>query len=378
MTWHRLFLTSALVASCLGWQAHAHASTTLLGANCVSDQDCEADGLLCWLPSGELGLEGPSGGLCTAHCDFHDDCWALDPTAVCNDDGMCLEGCVLGVEQETKCHGRADVACIEWGGDPTCHPLCTGDASCGEDLFCNPVTGLCGSSAAPGAAPGTSCDPFGPDICAGSCRGVCLESCVMGRGSDCARTAKVSSLGAACLAPWQGGAVGDLGACLPLCNCSGECPDAMLCVAADLGDGYDAAGVCTAGPRIAAASDCIDDARAGECPNGPLRACRSPAGCLGTAECLPSGEYGDCHCQEPANVSGAGGEAGASASDAAAAGAGGNADAVKEPPRQPVGERSSCIASGSPGSRGHWLLGLGLLLSVQARRWRRVRARQTA
>jgi hypothetical protein len=66
----------------------------------------------------------------------------------------------------------------------------------------------------------------------------------------------------------------------------------------ELDDALEAAGICESGERSSDVPDCLGAggrADVAECEYGPVRACRT-AECLGTADCLPDGTYGECHC----------------------------------------------------------------------------------
>src|SRR5450432_2648286 len=306
----RAVLLATVMAPC---GAAAQVADGLLGAPCALDADCAAGELGCYLASAELGAPGPAGGLCTAPCLADADCQGINAAAVCFG-GVCLEGCTVdswfgAALDPDKCHGREDMACssrdpsspfqVPLSG-PACTPRGASDAACGVGLFCNPQSGLCEPAPPTGDPPGAQCDPFGASTCAGVCAGVCGEPCVLVAAIGCSASSAASPRrAAACLSQFGGSGVGDLGLCDMLCNCSSDCPPDTFCEPTDFGGRFDAAGSCTPGPRPSGDPDCLaGSAGAGSelgCAYGPVRSCRT-ATCLGTAECLPSGEYGDCQC----------------------------------------------------------------------------------
>jgi MYXO-CTERM domain-containing protein len=351
-------LAAALLAPS---SAAAEVRDGLLGAPCALDSDCAAGGLGCFLASAELGTPGPSGGLCTAPCFTDEDCQTVNAAAVCLG-GVCLEGCTPGswfgaALDPDKCHGREDMACSSQDPsaifattsiEPACTPRCASDAACGPDLFCNPSTGLCDPAPPTGDPPGARCDLFGANTCAGVCVGVCAEPCVLGAANGCSASSATSPLGAACLSAFGGSGVGDLGTCDALCNCSSDCPPDTFCEPLDLGGRFDEAGLCSSGPRPAGAPDCLEgSAGAGgapDCPYGAVYPCRTTAGCLGTAECLPSGEYSECTCV-PIADGGSAGSADAGAAGVEAGGSGGR-DSESSGPAGVAGESSPGNAAG--------------------------------
>jgi hypothetical protein len=392
----RCWLASAVFAATLIAPCGAAAQVTdgRLGSACASDLECAAAGLLCYLPSAALGAPGPAGGLCTAPCVADADC--PNGTAVCLG-GVCLEGCAVdswfgAALDPGKCHGRQDMACSELDpanvftalSAPACTPRCTSDAQCGADLFCNLSTGLCQAAPAAGDAPGTRCDSFSPNTCAGLCNGVCLEPCVLGASVGCSASNASSSVGSACLIALGGRGVGDLGACVELCNCSSDCPGDAACGPWDFGGRFDAAGACAVTRRIAGAPDCLDgSAGAGSalgCAYGPIRSCRIN-GCLGTADCLPSGEYSACQCLSSAD-GGSSGDASAGAGQAAGggtaeAGAGGEPDSSGVRGATPESGCGCGVAGRRADSSAFTFLGLLISMIAQraasGRRWRRIR-----
>jgi MYXO-CTERM domain-containing protein len=379
----RVALAASLVAA---RGAEAQVQDGRLGAPCAADADCSA-GLICLLPqSTELGPGGPAGGLCTLQCAVDDDCRTVNETAVCEswDDtyaGYCFESCTInswfGPELDpTKCHGRQDMVCDSFECSPLClgaaicFPHCARDDQCGVGLFCNPADGLCESSPSEGDPPGSPCD-VSADACSGWCYGgVCLEPCVIGAPLTCSSSTGGSSQGAACVIPWDGSGVGDYGLCAELCDCSSECPDTTFCEPWDFGGRFDAAGVCTPGPRPSAAPDCLNgSAGSGSalgCTYGAVHACKTAA-CLGTADCLPSGEYSECKCiaSGDAGSADAGAASGGSGSDAGGAGPAGTGG--ESAPRSAAGQApdAGCGCSVPRTHRGSAALALlGVLIAI--------------
>jgi hypothetical protein len=160
-----------------------------LGATCGSDLDCGA-GLTCiTADSTALGSGGPSLGMCTKTCATDTDCDALETGAGCINFGTtaapkpyCVEACTQGGDStafDTKCQGRADVACVDLSDpnsatalpDPFCLPRCRADLECGTGLFCNKRNGLCSTTKRTGDPVGTACDPA---AATNACEGICL------------------------------------------------------------------------------------------------------------------------------------------------------------------------------------------------------------
>jgi len=293
-----------------------------IGASCDSESPCE-DGLACMPPDW-----GVPRGLCVAACRQLDDCLRFSATAVCLA-GTCIEGCepnssLAQALQPTQCHGRPDMGCgLTCGELPTCvaacFPVCTTDDQCG-DGFCNRGTGQCQYTPTGSDPPGAACDPSDPvPSCRGSCsvsldrlvldqtlQGVCKESCVIGAEQACGPSPR-PGVELACLGTPEAHGFGDLGGCFALCNCSSDCLDNERCERVELGDRFDAAGVCRDGERSARMADCLstsaDGGAGADCPDGAVRACSTDT-CLGTAECLPGGGYAACECLEPSNTGG--------------------------------------------------------------------------
>jgi hypothetical protein len=103
----------------------------------------------------------------SAGCERFDDaiCVGVGATAVQGDaatPGLCFERCSLGASADSKCHGRARVACAPVLDDTTsgsfCRPLCSNDADCAPKT-CDPVHGVCIDGAPQNWSFGQRCDP---------------------------------------------------------------------------------------------------------------------------------------------------------------------------------------------------------------------------
>lgn len=322
----RLAFTTALVFGLgVSPRTRANVSDGRVGARCASDDDCSS-ALFCEHTNRDLRLDGPARGLCTAPCARDDDCRLFAATALCLF-GLCTEGCVLDSSFSAeldpgKCHGREEMACTEFCSTSAClttvaacYPQCSEDAQCGPDFFCDLATGFCSVVPRRGDPLGSPCDFLAPEpTCLGACAlvhssvstlrlaGRCAEACVLGTSSACS-AAREHGIDAACLAaPWYGHGTGDLASCVQLCDCSSECPEGQSCEPADLATVSERNGICSDVPPVAGLANCLDDGTGGEgpiaCPEGPERACRAAHGCLGTAPCLPNGDYGECQCIE--------------------------------------------------------------------------------
>lgn len=384
---HALFVASVCIAA----RAAAQAQAGLLGASCATDSDCgdeDASGLGCLRASAEFGERGPAGGLCTAPCTVHADCWSWDETAVCaSQPGVCVEGCTRGSPRPdtwdpSKCHGRQDMACS--ASSRACTPRCARDDQCGVGLHCNPATGLCDPKRVTGDPPGTACDRFsGANPCAGVCLGICGELCTIGAAVTCGVSRFHSSLRAVCLGEIVASSVGDLGYCAELCNCSSDCPSDTVCAPWDFEGRFEAAGLCVAGTRPAGAHDCVnaptDAATASSCAYGSVRACKTAA-CLGTASCLPNGEYGDCRCIPTPDAEDL--DAGDDDASTSARDTGVSRDAAAGASRDSGGPKGADHASGCDCSVPRWpadrgvLALLGASMVLVTRRIHRKRARR--
>ncbi len=238
-----------------------------LGRSCTTDAECGV-GLGCVAPdSRSFDGQGPAGGLCTADCAGNlERCSALDPTSVClsfdNGNAFCIPGCTFGPTSLTsfasnKCHGRSDVACSPLTDNsgvvvPACIPQCNSDADCGA-LFCDPATGLCGTTPRAGDPVGAPClppAPGGAETCRGSCgnfalgtmgntTSMCGERCTTGAGNSGQGSCGWNGPGtgpadAFCLFAFGavidngGPGFGDLGSCAPLCSCNADCANTDL------------------------------------------------------------------------------------------------------------------------------------------------------
>lgn len=232
-----------------------------LGKACTSDLDCNDSRLTCITDRDEVfNGESPPGGICTADCVGDPGlCTTIDPNGVCVDFGggteLCMERCSYGpmasaVFDPDKCHGRLDVACAPSAtpGQPFCLPRCGTDADCSIDS-CNPVTGFCTSRPPMGLPFGSPCDPMN-DQCAGTCSSIplgtgpgtvdfCGQTCVAGSDQfdmpQCGHDGIGPGIGLCGLTfpdvtDNGGPGFGDLGGCVPMCDCDLDCPDPdMVC-----------------------------------------------------------------------------------------------------------------------------------------------------
>ncbi len=252
-----------------------------LGAACTSNANC-GGGLICaTASSGMLGGGGPAKGLCTADCTNDTSvCQNFGFNAVCLDYGggasFCVESCAFGPSSlsafnPNKCHGRQEVACTplfsdtgvsctsdtQCGGGicsgtcmdviPGCLPSCNGDSDCGPGLYCDPATGLCGTSPKTGLPVGQTCTQptgTGTDACRGTCTNIqgssgpvtsiCTEHCTLGAYPSCGWSG-TGPANAACLftnTAIKDPGYGDAGSCGQLCNCNTDCSDSnFVCLA---------------------------------------------------------------------------------------------------------------------------------------------------
>ena len=148
-----LFAVTAALAACgstpSGGGGGGGAATTTttapagrpLGAACLDNLECSADGSALCLPNGVCGTETCTTGACGEGAD----CFLLSATA-----RTCLPTC----SEATACPG--DLVCTESGA---CLARCTAE-SCVEGSSCNAETGLCDADLTklPSAAPIPACD----------------------------------------------------------------------------------------------------------------------------------------------------------------------------------------------------------------------------
>ena len=224
------------------------ASGALLGSPCTEDADC-GQGAVCFTGDG-----GPSHGMCTLACSDGDagqlECDAYKPGSACIGIGTsaatvkryCFDSCELGEPEpqdlDSKCFGRPDFVCFNFGSAaasaPFCRPLCRSDAECGNGLFCNKDYGLCTKAKPPVGDPvGTPCDASADTT---TCGGICLP--VSADDPTVGQCVELCSLGSECMYgsgsdPAPGGLCSgkltqssgtfDLGFCLPNCECTSDC-----------------------------------------------------------------------------------------------------------------------------------------------------------
>ncbi len=215
-----------------------------LGGRCDFDWEC-VSGLGCMrADSGVLDAASPAFGLCTKSC-------ASDPNACAPFGGLCwqvasgvaycVEACEFGPTgaesfDPDKCHGRPELACSPFGNEAACLPRCNRDADCKLGWFCDPRDGLCRQEQPSGLPLGSACDESA-DTCLGVCEsGACEEACTFGAPLSCGNTSSSEPAGAYCLhgddaIPLGAGpGAGDLGQCVPLCDCDDDCPSPLVCL----------------------------------------------------------------------------------------------------------------------------------------------------
>jgi len=265
-----------LFASCQSTQSNASpvplgfggagSESDALGQACKRDSDCGALHCLRVDRDYEAGYGGPSHGLCTVDCSVDDDCRGLDADAVCAslDEApllqeartgrrVCVPGCSLGLTMDTaKCLERSDLACRYFAVAPLrkcdqdgdrcagggwcfqgycretgCGPRCNSDEDCGDTgRSCNPRTGLCDEKRSGTVVLGEICSVDDPSDA--NCGGVCLK---LDTGNvpkwQCSQTCTLGQrcgVGGAC-SQWKFKSYlrGDIGYCMPTCDCSHPC-----------------------------------------------------------------------------------------------------------------------------------------------------------
>jgi hypothetical protein len=227
----------------------------MLGAPCITDDDCGTRLFCLATGSSTIFDEGPANGYCTADCakdasictnlDAASTCRTFDdkgtPGSTSDDIAYCTRGCTTGTPSGIeKCFHRPDVACIALGALTTngsCIPACRNDADCAP-RFCDLASGLCADGARKGTEIGSACSASSADTCSGLCRvsgsfGMCSGFCsngYAGCGDDTS-----SPLEHFCVFPqtsgggWNGG---DFGFCGKLCDCNDDCKRSdAVCVA---------------------------------------------------------------------------------------------------------------------------------------------------
>jgi hypothetical protein len=229
-----------------------------LAEACASDDDCESDLICIAADSNALLVGGPANGLCTAVCDEDNPCAADAACIVFGEDAYCMPLC-MPYDGVHDCAERSDAVCdilpIQTscaadtdcpgttfcvGGEcvlPVCLPKCGVDSDCPEGRYCHPGYGECVDEEPEGGDLNELCDPAAEagecqGFCAGDEEGTarCLETCAFGVYPGCGSESTASGT-AACLDPYLGNDLGDLGVCVGLCDCNSDCPDdGMICI----------------------------------------------------------------------------------------------------------------------------------------------------
>ncbi len=224
-----------------------------LGKRCADASDCGTPLTCLAATSTALDGGGPPGGLCTLPCSDHLDCEAIDEDSRCEALGtggtFCVERCTVGPFglmqfDPRKCHGREEFACSPLGSSaarPTCLPQCNADGDCPEGRHCDPKDGLCRDVPRKGLPTGAACSSS--DECLGECLGsdasflsrTCTEWCTSGAAFGCGWAGPGTGLPEAfCFLPLlpvltRGGpGLGDLSACVELCDTDADCSHAQL------------------------------------------------------------------------------------------------------------------------------------------------------
>ena len=326
--------------------------TSMLGAACDADVDCDDDRLTCLKSDGLADGSGPPKGLCTLNCTTDGACLEFSDNAYCveleQDNSFCFEGCVTGTAGEPKCHQRSEFACSllglfegttecedsgECGANQLCSndgvcgdivtgclPTCGGDFDCGQNQYCDFASGFCVDTKPTGRPIGAACNPKATtEQCDGFCvetndagtQGKCEAFCslsqgLIGCGWDGTGQAEAACLFGTILSPPGDYGNGDLGICGKLCDCNDQCeiPD-EFCI--DDLDGAVSAiwgrnGYCRTLDAGESASDTFN-----ECPDGSS----GGAGGQGAGGGSGAGSAGEGSAGEPSGSSGAGGESGA-------------------------------------------------------------------
>jgi hypothetical protein len=147
-----------------------------------------------------------------------------------------------------KCQGRPDVACVNFGADPTgnpvaaCYPLCSQDSQCPSGRRCDPNSAMCVDTLPPGDPFGAHCTSnpdAGTDTCQGLClalgngtsqiASICTKACVLGELQQCDWVGAGMSLAGnthgVCVYGVAAARPGDLGFCAQLCDTAANCSD---------------------------------------------------------------------------------------------------------------------------------------------------------
>jgi hypothetical protein len=224
-----------------------------VGGPCNADSQCAGAPLICieatanteFATSDTPAGGGPQGGYCTVPCSTNSDCSAIDNVSVCNTAlGYCFGLCIPG-QSSFKCGSDRAQACVAVATDfGVCLPRCTSDAACGPGRFCDPgETGLCVDVQPQGGKVGDPCtvatevtdcasglclryaDPNDRTVVAGS---FCSASCTLGLANGCGFDDVAGGRRQAGCFQEQldGGELGDLGLCFPLCDTTEDCAQA--------------------------------------------------------------------------------------------------------------------------------------------------------
>lgn len=244
---------------------------TVIGIGCTRDSDCEAP-TRCVREDASFRGSIPGTGICTMPCETHDECGAVDAISYCvplgvptdealaaaDDDELpegaalfCVAACPFGA-QELKCGDLATSTCIplDDGVSVTdtgeefifglCSPLCSSDADCERNEYCDVGWGYCLPDRPKGKALGEACNEGADDECAGAfCLfGVCADPCnlhpdtLICAGGEPGKDARFGCYPH--LLTELPSAQNDLGQCLPLCDEDTDCPDALVCYTDDI------------------------------------------------------------------------------------------------------------------------------------------------
>jgi hypothetical protein len=142
---------------------------------------------------------------------------------------LCLEPCTHGDGDESKCHGRREMACtkdvytIDAYAADVCMPTCNDDDECNGARVCDRRLALCATEQSGGDGPAQAFCGDGGTECRGECDDVvtvsiCLERCVLGAVVSCRQPAN-SDVEARCLNPTpRAGSHGDLATCARQCE----------------------------------------------------------------------------------------------------------------------------------------------------------------
>jgi hypothetical protein len=209
-----------------------------LGSACEKDAECGGTGLTCL--RADTGLTtggGPAKGYCTTTCDQCAQHGGTTCLQYADGSSFCVQGCTPQPPGGTafdpnKCHGRPEVACVPLSGptDAVCAPRCNSDSDC-SPLYCHPKDGMCRSTPPTGDPLGHECTvTTGQDSCLGICyQGSCTEGCTLGVENTCGWAGPDGGLPAPGICGYVeefmnfAGDFGDIGLCIPLCNCDSDC-----------------------------------------------------------------------------------------------------------------------------------------------------------